>query len=103
MTTTTKGALPAIWPRRFRVLSSGAGRISVRVDVRTLLVTLVLALATVLLSVWSLGVGSADGTSLSLERVIGAFTGTESEVVRSSSRGDCRGYSSRSSGEPPSR
>ena len=82
MTTTTKGALPAIWPRRFRVLSSGAGRISVRVDVRTLLVTLVLALATVLLSVWSLGVGSADGTSLSLERVIGAFIGTESEVVR---------------------
>ncbi len=82
MTTTTKTALPQIWPRRIRFISLSAGRISMRVDVQTLLVTLALTAITVVVSVWSLGVGSAEGSNLPLDRVLGAFAGTEPEVVR---------------------
>lgn len=74
--------MSTIWPSRVRVVRLASERLSVRVDVRTALVTLMLALGTVAVSVWSLGVGSAEGSDLSLDRVIGAFTGTESEVVR---------------------
>lgn len=71
-----------IWPKRIRFVTLPPGRSSVRLDVRTLAVTLLLTLFTVLVSVWSLGVGSAEGSDLPLDRVVGAFTGAESEVVR---------------------
>jgi len=77
----TKGA-GVIWPSRIRFVTLSAGRVRVKVDVRTLLITLGLTLLTLAVSVWSLGVGSAEGASLSIDRVIGAFTGSESEVVR---------------------
>lgn len=73
---------PAIWPARIRFVTLAAGRISVRLDVRTLLISLALTALTLVVSVWSLGVGSAEGSDLPLDRVIGAFTGSESEVVR---------------------
>lgn len=82
MTTATRPRVPAIWPRRIRFLTLSAGRVSIKVDLRTLLLTLVLAVVTVAVSVWSLGVGSTEGSDLPVERVLGAFTGTESEVVR---------------------
>lgn len=72
----------SIWPGRIRFLSLGEGRVSVRVDVRTLVITVALALVTVGVAIWSLGVGSAEGADLPLDRVIGAFRGTESEAVQ---------------------
>src|SRR5699024_9294756 len=72
---------PTIWPNRIRVLRV-PGRITVRVDMRSLLATLALTALTLALSVCSLGVGSVEGADLPLDRVIGAFTGAESEVVR---------------------
>ena len=82
MTTLTRPTVPAIWPRRIRFVTLSAGRISVKVDLRTLALTVLLTVVTVAVSVWSLGVGSAEGADLPVSRVIGAFTGTESEVVR---------------------
>ena len=86
MTTATKPVPrtapgPTIWPNRIRVLRV-PGRITVRVDMRSLLATLALTVLTLALSVWSLGVGSVEGADLPLDRVVGAFTGAESEVVR---------------------
>lgn len=71
-----------IWPRRVRVLRTRSGRTSLRVDLRTSLTTLALTLLALVVAVWSLGVGSTPGSDLPLDRVVGAFTGTESEVVR---------------------
>lgn len=82
MTTATRPSTAAIWPKRIRFITLSAGKVSVKVDLRTLLITLVLGVITLMVSVWSLGVGSAEGADLSVDRVIGAFTGTESEVVR---------------------
>nr|WP_281496657.1 iron chelate uptake ABC transporter family permease subunit [Ornithinimicrobium sp. F0845] len=41
-----------------------------------------MALVTVAVSVWSLGVGSVEGANLPLDRVAGAFAGTESEAIQ---------------------
>lgn len=82
MTTTLKPPGVSIWPARIRFVSLSAGRLRLRVDIRTLVVTTLLVALTLAVSVWSLGVGSAEGANLSIDRVIGAFAGTESEVVR---------------------
>lgn len=82
MTTAARPTLPAIWPGRIRFITLSAGRVSVKLDLRTLGLTGLLTLVTIAVSLWSLGVGSAEGSDLPVGRVIGAFTGTESEVVR---------------------
>lgn len=82
MTTATRPTPATIWPKRIRFITLSAGRVSVKVDLRTLAITALLSAVTIAVSVWSLGVGSAEGADLPVDRVIGAFTGTESEVVR---------------------
>ncbi|MFT4189667.1 MAG: iron chelate uptake ABC transporter family permease subunit [Aeromicrobium sp.] len=70
-----------IWPPRFRFVSTrGGGRL--RVDLRTVLVTVVLLVVTAAVSVWSLTIGSAEGANLPLDRVVGAFTGSESDMIQ---------------------
>ncbi|MFT4299410.1 MAG: iron chelate uptake ABC transporter family permease subunit [Aeromicrobium sp.] len=69
-----------IWPPRFRFVGTREG-VRVRVDVRTVTVTAVLAAITAAVSIWSLSIGSVEGANLPLSRVLGAFTGQESETI----------------------
>ncbi|WP_134323649.1 FecCD family ABC transporter permease [Cumulibacter soli] len=69
-----------IWPPRIRHVTLGRSRL--RVDIRTTAVAVVLTLVTVAVAILSLTLGSVEGANLPLDRVVGAFTGTESEAVQ---------------------
>lgn len=81
MSTVTAPPRDSIWPKRIRFLRPGSGKLSIKIDLRTIIITLLLAIVTVGISIWSLTVGSAAGADLPLDRVIGAFAGTESPAV----------------------
>jgi iron complex transport system permease protein len=81
MSTSTTRPEPAIWPTRTKFLRSFSGRLSIKVDLRTVVITAALAVVTVGVSLWSLTVGSAEGANLPLDRVFGAFAGTETPAV----------------------
>lgn len=69
----------AIWPRRIRFVHLGSHRI--RIDMWAVAVTVILAVAIVAVSLWSLTLGSVEGANLSLDRVADALFGNESAAV----------------------
>lgn len=72
---------PAIWPKRTRFLRPFSGKISIKIDLRTVVITAILAVITVCVALWSLTLGSAEGSDIPLDRVFGALAGNESPSV----------------------
>lgn len=68
-----------IWPRRIRFVQIGAHKI--KVDLWAVAVTVLLVAATIAVSLWSLTLGSVEGTDLPLSRVASAIMGNETDAV----------------------
>ncbi|MFT4086876.1 MAG: iron chelate uptake ABC transporter family permease subunit [Gordonia sp. (in: high G+C Gram-positive bacteria)] len=66
---------PARWPKRVRMLRVPAIGLSLRVDVVSLALTVVLLLVTAAVGVWSLGVSTTDAPSLGFFQTLQVLTG----------------------------
>ncbi|WP_068277149.1 FecCD family ABC transporter permease [Aldersonia kunmingensis] len=72
---------PDIWPSRIRFFATKNRGISVKVDVRTVWVSVILLVVTLLVGFWSLSLGTDDSTRMPLSTVLDALTGTASAAT----------------------